>query len=271
MGIEVHLNLVKKAESLIRTDNRFIGMALGGSWINKQLDEFSDLDIYLIMSDHAVLSIDEKKEILCQYGELLCFYNNANDDNVTVSLFKIEEQLLHVDCKWIYLSGLRKRVENPDIIFEKDGLLSKYMRDFPNEGYEQPNLELSEMRFWTWMHYIFSKIGRGEIIEACSYLCEVRIYCLGPMILYKNKMTARRLRHAEQLPTEELLELKTTFPAECRAESCFNAAMNTIALYSKTRDALASADFKTNFCAEKACLEYAAIIKAICCYRKENS
>jgi hypothetical protein len=87
------------------------------------------------------------------------------------------------------------------------------------------------------------------------------------MLLYKNKMTARRLRHAEQLPTEELLELKTTFPAECRAESCFNAAMNTIALYLKTRDALASADFKTNFCAEKACLEYAAIIKAICCYR----
>jgi hypothetical protein len=117
------------------------------------------------------------------------------------------------------------------------------MLDFPNKGYELPNLELNEMRFWTWMHYIFSKIGRGEIIEACSYLCEVRIYCLGPMLLHKNKMVARRLRHAEHLPAEDLFHLEATFPAECRTKSCFNAAMKMIEIYITTRNALVSADF----------------------------
>lgn len=178
MGIEIHLNFVKRVVSQIKTDDRFTGMALGGSWLDKRLDEFSDLDIYLIMADHRTLSFIEKKKILGQWGKILCFYPDSNDKNVSVCLYNFKQQLLHVDCKWIDLIGFRKRVENQEIVIDKDGMLSKCLIDFPSEGYEIPDLELNEMRFWTWMHYVLAKIGRGEIFEACSYLCEVRSYCL---------------------------------------------------------------------------------------------
>jgi hypothetical protein len=88
MEIEVQLNFIKKAESLIRADNRFIYMAVGGSWINKQLDEFSDLDIYLILADHFVLSIDEKKEILCNVLECYVFIKMPTTTMLQLAFFK---------------------------------------------------------------------------------------------------------------------------------------------------------------------------------------
>jgi len=263
MGTEMHRNLVKKAEICLKEDKRFTGMAIGGSWIDNKLDEFSDLDLYLIIDDAIALSFAEKKVILNGWGKLLSFYINGHDENVTVSLFDFAPNLLHVDCKWIPLEGFKKRVENPVVIFEKGNLLSKCIKDFPSLGYELPNFELDEMRFWTWMHYVFSKIGRGEIIEAYGYLCEVRNCCVGPMVLHKNDLIPRRMRYAENLPEADLEQIRKTLPLNCDARGCFDATMHLIELYKNTRDALVSSSFIKNDAAEIACLKYAENIKNI--------
>ncbi len=57
MGIEMHRNLVEKAKNNLCNDPRFLGMAIGGSWINNKLDEYSDLDIYLILDDNINLNL----------------------------------------------------------------------------------------------------------------------------------------------------------------------------------------------------------------------
>jgi hypothetical protein len=263
MSTDMHLNLVKKAEICLKEDKGFLGMAIGGSWIDNKLDQFSDLDLYLIMDNALVLSFEEKKEIQHKWGNLLTFYINGHDENVTVSLYDFAPDLLHVDCKWIYLEGFQKRVENPSIIFEKDRLLSNCIRDFPSEGYELPNFELNEMRFWSWMHYIFSKIGRGEIIEAYGYLCEVRNCCVGPMVLHKNALTPRRMRHAEHLPEADLKLIRKSIPINCDAKNCFDATIYMIELYKYTRDSLVNNSFVKNYAAEIACLRYAENIKNI--------
>jgi hypothetical protein len=261
--MDLHRNFVNKASLQLKDDPRFMGMAIGGSWIDHKLDEYSDLDIYLIMVEDFNPKIEEKRAILEAFGKILCFYTNTNDENVTVSLFNFEPLLLHVDCKWIHLDGFRKRVENPTIIFEHGKLLSDCIDNYPSEGYELPDLNLNEMHFWTWVHYILSKIGRGEIFEAHGYLCEVRNYCLGPMILQKNGMSARRLRHLEKLPDDDLQKVLKTIPKKCNPKSCFDATLNLIETYKTLRDFLASNDFIANIEAENACINYAQHIKQI--------
>jgi hypothetical protein len=261
--MDLHRNFVNKASVQLKDDPRFMGMAIGGSWIDNKLDEFSDLDIYLIMVEDFNPQLEEKKAILEAFGEILCFYTNANNENVTVCLYNFDPLLLHVDCKWIHIDGFRKRVENPTIIFENEKLLSNCINNYPSEGYELPNLSLNEMHFWTWAHYILSKIGRGEIFEAHGYLCEVRNYCLGPMILQKNGMLARRLRQLEKLPEVDLQKVLETIPEQCDSKSCFNATLNMIETYKTLRAVLAAEDFKANIAAENACLKYAQHIKLI--------
>jgi hypothetical protein len=52
LEIELHLSLVKKSRNRSLAVISFIGMAVVGLWVDKKLDELSDLDIYLILDDN---------------------------------------------------------------------------------------------------------------------------------------------------------------------------------------------------------------------------
>lgn len=64
METEMHRKIAENAKSYLLNDQRFIAVAIGGSWINRQLDEFSDLDVYLLYDNHISLSLNEKKKFL---------------------------------------------------------------------------------------------------------------------------------------------------------------------------------------------------------------
>jgi hypothetical protein len=268
METEMHRKIAENAKSYLLNDQRFIAMAIGGSWINRQLDEFSDLDVYLLYDNHISLSLNEKKEILDSWGSQLCFYTNGHDADVTVSIYDFSPGLLHVDCRWTTLDRLKERVEDPEIIFDKKGLLSDFFKKHPNKGYRQPDLALNESRFWSWMHYVLSKIGRGEILEAYDYLCEVRSCCIGPMVLMKHGMRPYRMRMAEKLPPNVLSAVLKTFPERCDALSCLNATVSLIELYTQTRDSIKKSDLIVNTAAENACKTYANYIQNKITYGK---
>jgi len=259
-----HKEFVEKTTATLISDKRLLGLAIGGSWMSGELDEFSDLDFYVLLSESALhLSLEDKRSIIAPLGKLLGCYHNGHDARVIVSLYETALQPLHVDWKWISLQEFEIRVENPNILFEREGLLSQTIALYPSRGYQNPEIEKEEIRFWTWMHYVLGKIGRGEIIEAFDYLCEVRSILIGPLLLYKNKMVARRMRHAEQLPAADLAMLQKTIPTSCTAICCFEATIHTIVLFKELRQVLFLDYSKHNIDAEGACLRYAEHIKTI--------
>lgn len=259
-----HTDFVKTATTILNQDQRLLGLAIGGSWMSGELDEFSDLDFYVVLSESALhLNFEEKRSIIAPLGKLLGCYHNGHDARVIVSLYEAAAQLLHVDWKWISLQEFEIRVENPNVLFEREGLLSQTITVYPSGGYKIPEIEKEEIRFWTWMHYVLGKIGRGEIIEAFDYLCEVRSVSLGPLLLHKNQMPARRMRHAEQLPAQDLAMLQKTIPTSCTANSCLEATINMMQLFKELRQALLLDHAKHNVDAERACLHYAAYISTI--------
>ena len=44
----MHREFIEKAMEIVKTDPAVLGLAAGGSWINNQIDEFSDIDLVLI-------------------------------------------------------------------------------------------------------------------------------------------------------------------------------------------------------------------------------
>jgi hypothetical protein len=262
MTTTVHQHFVERTKALLFGDSRILGLAIGGSWMTGELDEFSDLDFYVVLDEKAVsMPFEEKRAIVQPLGKLLSFYKNGHDDNVAVSLFYYEPQLLHVDWKWISLSGFEKRVEDPEILFERENCLSEVIGRYPSLGYALPELQYQESRFWTWMHYVLSKLGRGEIIEAYDYLCEVRSYSIGPLVLMKNGLSARRMRFAEKLPENDLEWIKKTIPTDCTALGCIDASLIMMQMFVYLRDALKTDNYISNNEAERACFNYLAYIR----------
>ena len=261
-GTSYHYEFTSSLINTFEHDKRFIGLAVGGSWIDGKMDEFSDLDFYLITNQkNGNLSFENKKMLIEQLGDLLSCYENTHDNRVMVCLYKKNNHLLHVDIKWTDLDGFKDRVENPEILFEKKGILSDIIKQFPPQGYPRPDLQLHENRFWTWMHYILSKIGRGELFEAYYYLCNVRNYCLGPMLLILNNLPGRGMRRIEQINKEDLLLLDIGTPKKIEKNDIFDATLITIEHYILTRNKIKNSSFIHAEKAEKACLEYADLIR----------
>lgn len=261
-GTTYHIDFTDNFKNKFIDDYRFVGLAIGGSWIGGNIDEFSDLDFYLITNpNNKNLSFEDKKLLIEPLGELLNCYENTHDDRVMVCLYKKNSQLLHVDIKWTDENGFKDRVENPEILFERETILSNIMQQYPSAGYPKPDLQLHENRFWTWMHYVLSKIGRGELFEAYHYLCDVRNYCLGPMLLTLHHLPGRGMRRIELIDKKDLKLLSTGTPKEIADRYLLEATLNTIEHYILTRNKIINPEFNPAKKAEVACLEYAEYIQ----------
>lgn len=241
-------------------DPRLAGFSIGGSWNTPRFDEFSDLDfIIAVYAEYFEEILAERTELLPKLGKLLSYHLHG-DPRMYVALYEEPPYLLHADLKWVRLEDYADRVENPSIIWERRGELSAILATTPFE-FPKPSLQGIEDRIWTWVHYVLSKLGRGEVLEAADYLTEIRLYALAPLVQMLNGREPRRLRKAESLPEADYAALlRTVTPPQSRA--CLDAVRASIDAYLHWRDRLATPDFQPRTEAQAAILRYLHEIEA---------
>ncbi len=241
--------------SLIKTDPFVIGLAAAGSWITNELDEYSDLDLTLITE--SKISDDKEKmlEYAHQFGKLISAFTGEHVGEPRVLICLYDEPLIHVDIKFLTLPEFKERVEDPVVLFERENKLSEVIQN--NKGiWPATDLQWIEDRFWTWVHYIAGKIGRGELFECIDGLGFIRARVLAPMFQLKNNLPSRALRKLEmQLPKSDLKSLEKTVPAYDR-NSIILSLEETINLYQELRLIVFPTSIKTNLIAEQKAVEY---------------
>lgn len=136
---------------------------------------------------------------------------------------------------------------------EKD--LIKQTPSFP-----APDLQWIEDRFWIWIHYMATKIGRGELFEAIDHLSFLRSTVLGPLCLLEAGEQANGVRKIEFLAPERADELKQTLP-EYRADSCFACTEKAVEIYKSLRNRIAYDQLNLNLRAEQISMQYLEEIK----------
>lgn len=238
-----HQQFVHHAVAVLRRTPGIVGVAIGGSWQEQALDEFSDLDLVLIMDPAAAPRLlAERPAVAASLGRLLeCFTGeHVGEPRLLICLY--DEPLLHVDLKFVALPDLARRVEDPEVLWEQDGLVSAVLRATP-ACFPEPELQWIEDRFWIWVHYAATKLGRGELLEVVSFLDFLRSTVLGPLLARRQGRPARGVRKLEQLlPPAELAALHATVaPAESVA--CAAALRQAIATYRSLRAAAPVAGF----------------------------
>lgn len=118
-----------------------------------------------------------------------------------------------------------------------------------------PNLQWIEDRFWVWVHYGTTKIGRREIFETIEFISFLRQVVIGPLLLIKNGKLPRGVRKIEVDAPNEVPLLLETIPSH-DVQSCGKALQTIIELYLALREAFATDNLIKHSEAEKHSKEY---------------
>lgn len=258
--MKIQKDFADKAVKIIEKDESIIGLAAAGSWINDEMDEYSDLDLILISKENIAGDKDKMIAYAKSFGDFISGFTGEHVGEPRVLICLYDDPLLHVDIKFLTLPEFYKRVENPVVLFERNNQLSDIINSTKAE-WPQLNYQWIEDRFWTWVHYACLKIGRGELMEAFDFLSFLRMTVLSPLLQVKNNKQARGLRRVEtQLSLSDLENLKITI-AQYNRESIIKALDNSISIYRSLRRKLYPDAIELQAKAEKRSLEYFKKIK----------
>ncbi|TGL63512.1 nucleotidyltransferase domain-containing protein [Leptospira sarikeiensis] len=246
---------VDKVKQFCMSQDIVEGVAVAGSFISKELDKYSDIDFVIILKDGIQYTREEMIEFANQFGPLLSAFTGEHVGEKRLLICLYEDPFLHVDYKFIQLSELRDRVENPIIIYQKnkeiDSILESKEAQWPN-----PDFQWIEDRFWVWIHYAATKLGRGEYFETIDFLSFLRGVVLGPLLHLKNKSLPRGVRKLEFIldPTD-LEKLRSTIPAY-DFHSLKTSLLNSAKLYNELKLVLYGPGIKNFSKAETYSLDY---------------
>lgn len=213
MALQIHEDFINQAIGELRQDNRILGLLAGGSMITGNMDKYSDLDLIVVYDTGFKEEIMKQRiQIAEKLGNLLSAFTGEHVGEPRVVICLYGTPTLHVDIKYVTVQELEQRVEDPIILWEREDKISTLM-NATSSNYPYPNPQWIEDRFWVWVHYGATKLGRGELFELIDHLNFMRSAVLGPLFHIKNGELPRGVRKLEEFEGKELEELKETIPS----------------------------------------------------------
>lgn len=229
-----HQNFMDQAISRLQSDPRIVAVLGAGSLITGTMDEYSDIDLIAVSSPESYESVSaDRLSILKTLGDLVSYFSGEHVGEPRLMICLYSQPLLHVDVKFVSLNDLKQRVENPLILFERQGCVSSLFQS-TQALHPMPDPQWIEDRFWTWIHYAALRLGRGELFEVIDMLGFIRGQVLGPLALVSHGQLPRGVRRIEKHCPDDLADFKATLALHER-KSCADAIAATIRLYGKLR------------------------------------
>lgn len=230
----LHREFMRGAVRRLAEDPRLVGLAAGGSFRTNTLDDYSDLD-FVVVVDPAVWPdiLDEREAIVRPLGQLLGAFTgeHVGEPRLLVTLFG--PPLLHVDFKFIRPEDLGVRVEDPVILFERNAAITRGLAG-TTARFPVADPQWIEDRFWIWVHYVGTKIGRGELFEAIDALAFLRGRVLGPPLLEAAGVMPAGVRRLDTAAGPHLPALLQTAAGYDR-QHIVDGLRATVALYRTLR------------------------------------
>ena len=233
----IQLEFAKRAKTILENDDNVMGMAVTGSWLTNEMDEFSDLDLIIVTRQKILGDKNLMIEYAKKLGDFLSGFTGEHVGEPRVLICLYNNPLLHVDIKFLTIDEFHSRIETPVLLFDRNGQLENAIKN-SEARFPYPDYQWIEDRFWTWVHYALLKIGRGEYFEALDFFGFMRMVVFGPLLHIKNNSLPRGVRKVEtELSSEDLNKLRLTIPNYNR-KSLLESLKNAVSLYKNLRISL---------------------------------
>ncbi|MGZ0148398.1 aminoglycoside 6-adenylyltransferase [Kribbella sp. WER1] len=233
--IPEHLRQV--ADGVLREaakDPRVLAVIAGGSVASGISDEYSDLDLVLVCTEEGQPDcLAEAKEFAARVGPLLSSFTGEHVGEPRLLIALYGPPLVHVDLKFVTPDGLRTRVEEGVVLWQRDDTVDKVRAD-SEPSWPQPDPQWIEDRFWVWVHYTAVKIARGELFEAIEALGALRGSAIAPLATLGRTSRPAGVRRLETLAPELVPELRATV-ATADPDDCLRALRAAVGVYRKVR------------------------------------
>lgn len=230
-----HRPFVERVCELFARDTRVVGIAAGGSWLTDSMDAFSDLDFVVVTENDAHASALADALMFAEsMGSLVGAFtgDHVGEPRLLICLYDGTPPL-HVDFKFVAERDLDVRVEDPAVLWERDGRVTAALTR-GDASYPAPSVQWIEDRFWVWVHYITTKIGRGEMYEVLDALAFLRARVLGPLALVRAGARPAGVRRIEVLAPAAAESLAATVATRDAADG-IRALRAAIELYVSLR------------------------------------
>jgi len=224
-------NVVAEAER----DPRVLAVLAAGSVATGTGDEYSDLDLVLVCTaEGQPACLAEAKEFAGRVGPLLSSFTGEHVGEPRLLIALYGPPLVHVDLKFVTPDGLRTRVEDGVVLWQRDETVDR-IRQESTPAWPQPDPQWIEDRFWVWVHYTAVKIARGELFEAIEAIGALRSVAIAPLATLGRTARPAGVRRLETLAPELVPELRATV-ATADPDDCLRALRAAVDLYRKVRE-----------------------------------
>jgi predicted nucleotidyltransferase len=224
-------NVVAEAER----DPRVLAVLAAGSVATGTGDEYSDLDLVLVCTaEGQPACLAEAKEFAGRVRPLLSSFTGEHVGEPRLLIALYGPPLVHVDLKFVTPDGLRTRVEDGVVLWQRDDTVDR-IRQESTAAWPQPDPQWIEDRFWVWVHYTAVKIARGELFEAIEAIGALRSAAIAPLATLGRTTRPAGVRRLETLAPELVPHLRATV-AGADAEDCLRALKAAVDVYRKVRE-----------------------------------
>lgn len=257
----MHREFLDYVVEKVKPNPEVVGVAVGGSFITGEVDEFSDVDLILITENRIAPDKEKMMAIAKTFGDFISGFTGEHVGEPLLLICLFDNPLLHVDIKFLTPAELTARVEDPLVLWERGVAISSIIAQHPS-SWPMPDYQWIEDRFWIWIHYAALKLGRGEDLEAFEFLSFLRTTVLAPLLQIKAGYLPRGVRKVEvNLLPDQLQALRRTI-AGYNAESIFTALDSSIELYRQLRTDFPSS-VQIQHLAEARCTKYLSQIRGL--------
>jgi hypothetical protein len=247
--------LLRELVAGIRRTPGIVGLAAGGSFRSDRMDEYSDLDLVVVVETSASDGIRGRRQALAAaLGPLLVSFTGEHVGEPRLLVCLYGPPLVHVDLKFVAPDELASRVEDPIVLWDRDGRVRSALAS-GTAAYPAPDPQWIEDRFWIWVHYAASKIGRGELFEALDSTAFLRGQVLGPLALKEASAQPTGVRHVERDAPARARQMQETV-ARYDARDLVSSLRAAVALYRELRDRAGFEALQRRSEAEAAALDY---------------
>ena len=234
-----------------------VGLAIGGSFVSGQMDDFSDLDLKVVADPEKWHAVNEmRRQIAESVGPLLIAFTGEHIGIAQMLICLYGEIPIHVDLNFMVPDQLISRSEDPKILWDRDNML----HDALLNGRTCPftvDWQWIEDRFWAWIHYATTKVGRGELFAAIGFISFIREKVLGPIVLEMTGGKPYGVRHIERVAPKYATLIESTVATYDRA-AIVKAIQQTVNLYRLFRKETSPRTMTINEKAEEVVMRYLA-------------
>src|SRR5690606_10753024 len=124
----IQSDIAFRARAILESADNLTGIAMGRSWLQHTMDEFSERDLILVTNQ----KVSGDKDRMISYAKILGNFLSAftgehvSEPRVLICLY--DNPLLHVDIKFLTPDEFSSRVETPVLLLDKHGDLEKALQ-----------------------------------------------------------------------------------------------------------------------------------------------